>query len=90
MFNENLKKARIKAHLSQEEVAEKINTSRSNISKYETGYLEPSIETIKKLCILYKISADDLFDLKENGKIENNISINQGDNGKATVNIHNK
>lgn len=90
MFSENLKKARKKAKLSQEAVAEQINTSRSNISKYENGFLEPNIETIKKLCKLYKISADELLELKESGTIENNISIKQGDNGKATVNIHNK
>lgn len=45
MFSEKLKESRIKAKLSQEEVAEKINTSRSNISKYETGNLEPNITT---------------------------------------------
>lgn len=64
MFCEKLKEARIRAKMSQEYVAEKICTSRSNISKYETGYLEPNIETIRKLCILYKVRADELFELK--------------------------
>ena len=61
-----MKQARKKAKLSQEKVAEIINTSRSNISKYETGFLEPNIETLKKLCELYKISADELLEINNN------------------------
>lgn len=87
MIGDKLKVARKKAKLSQEKVAEIINTSRSNISKYETGLLEPNIETLKKLCELYKISADELLEINNN-KIENNINIKQRDYG--TVNINNK
>ncbi|GAB5082678.1 hypothetical protein Osc1_18530 [Hominimerdicola sp. 21CYCFAH17_S] len=65
MFCDNLKKARKNCNMSQEEVAELLNTSRSNISKYEIGTLEPSINTLKKMCEIYKISADEL--------LENNI-----------------
>lgn len=87
MIGDKLKIARKKAKLSQEKVAEIIHTSRSNISKYETGLLEPNIETLKKLCELYKISADELLEINNN-KIENNINIKQRDYG--TVNINNK
>ena len=87
MIGDKLKKARKKANLSQEKVAEIINTSRSNISKYETGFLEPNIDTLKKLCELYGISADELLEINNN-KIENNINIKQRDYG--TVNINNK
>lgn len=90
MIGSKLKEARKKANLSQEEVAEKIKTSRSNISKYETNMLEPNLQTLKELCELYRISADYLLELNEVAKTTNNISINQGHNGKATVNINNK
>ena len=43
MIGDKLRIARKKSKLSQEKVAEIINTSRSNISKYETGLLEPNI-----------------------------------------------
>ncbi len=90
MFSEKLKDARKKMKLSQEEVAEIINTSRSNISKYETGFLEPNLSTLKQLCLLYRISADYLLDIDvKQITNENNISINQGNNGTATVNINN-
>ena len=90
MFNVKLKEARERAKLSQEKVTEIINTSRSNISKYETGYGEPNIETLRELCKLYNVSADYLLDLSEKVNIENNISITQGDNGNTTVTINNK
>ena len=58
MFGERLKETRKELKYSQEKVAEMINISRSNISKYETEDLEPNIETLKMLCDLYKVSAD--------------------------------
>lgn len=64
MIGANLKKARKEANMSQEEVAEILNTSRSNISKYENETLEPNIQTLKKLCEIYKISADELLEIK--------------------------
>lgn len=68
MFGENLKKARKKAKLSQEKVAEEINTSRSNISKYENETLEPNIETLKRLCELYEVSADYIIGITINNQ----------------------
>lgn len=63
-FTAKLKEARKKAGLTQQEVADKLNTSQSNITKYETGALEPNIETIKKLAEIYKVSTDWLFDIE--------------------------
>lgn len=60
-FITNLKRARKSANLTQEEVAEKLNTSRTNITKYENGTLEPNIETIGMLAELYNVSTDWLF-----------------------------
>lgn len=60
-FVKNIKKARLKANMTQQEVADKINTSRSNITKYEKGMLEPNIDTIGQLAELYNISTDWLF-----------------------------
>ncbi len=92
MLNEKLKKLRKELGYSQEYVAEKINTARSNISKYETGERKPSIETLLEFCKLYNTTPNYLLDIEttEEKSINNNVSINQGDNGKATVNINNK
>lgn len=88
MFKDNLKKARKKAGYSQEGIAEKINTARSNISKYENGKLEPNLDTLKKLCETYEVSADELLEININKNTENNITIQQRDFG--TVNINNR
>lgn len=64
-FADRLKKARKKAGFSQEKVAEILNISQSNISKYENGSLEPSLNTIYKFIDLYKIKADYLFGKNE-------------------------
>ena len=63
MFNEKLKQARRNCKLSQEEVAEILNIARSNISKYENGYLEPNLKLLKDFCQLYKVSADFLLEI---------------------------
>ena len=60
-FTMNLKRARLSAKMTQQEVAEKLNTSRTNITKYETGALEPNIETIGMLAEIYNVSTDWLF-----------------------------
>ena len=54
----NLKRARQAAGYTQQYVADYLSTSRSNITKYENGTLEPNIETIGQLAELYNVSAD--------------------------------
>lgn len=60
-FHKNLKRARIASNKTQEQVAYELNTSRSNIAKYESGALEPNIETIGMLAEFYNVSTDWLF-----------------------------
>ncbi len=63
---EKLKRARKKAGYSQLQVALKLNISRSNISKYENGQLEPKLDTMQKLIKLYQIDANYIFNTEEN------------------------
>lgn len=60
-FVANLKRARINAGYTQQYVADVLNTSQSNITKYENGSLEPNLETIGQLAELYNVTADWLF-----------------------------
>lgn len=64
-FCRNLKRAREEKQYTQQYVADKINTSRTNITKYENGTLEPNLETIGALAELYNVSADWLFGIKK-------------------------
>mgnify|MGYP000243291747 CR=1 FL=1 len=69
MFKENfiinIKRARKSAKMTQQQVADILNTSRSNITKYETGALEPNLETIGLLAELYNVSTDWLLGIKK-------------------------
>lgn len=60
-FAHNLKRAREAKNYTQQYVADVLSTSRSNITKYENGSLEPNVETIGLLAELYDVTTDWLF-----------------------------
>lgn len=93
MMGERLRLARKKAKLSQEEVAEKLNIARSNISKYEHNKLEPNIHTIKQFCKLYGITADYLLGIdttKEQIQIVENVGNNSPQANISISNVNKK
>lgn len=53
-----LKEARMQEHLKQEDVAKELKVSRTVISRYENGKLEPNLENLCKLIELYGINAN--------------------------------
>ncbi len=57
----SLKDIRKKNKLTQEEVAQKLGTSRVTVSRWECGVINPKITTIKKLSKLYNCTADELI-----------------------------
>lgn len=60
-IGEKLLNLRKEKHLSQEEVAEKLNVTRQTISKWETDGSTPDFDKIVPLCKLYGITADELL-----------------------------
>ena len=60
-FGDILKKLRQDNNLTQEELAKKINNSRSNIANYENGKNMPSVEVLEKLSELFQVSTDYLL-----------------------------
>lgn len=74
-IGEKLYELRKEKHLSQEEVAEKLDVTRQTISKWETNGSTPDFDKIKPLCELYGITADELLtgvknEVKEPTKVE--------------------
>ena len=61
-IGENIRKARIKRGLSQEELARAIGITKSTISKYELGHREPPLDTIQKIADVLFVSFLDLID----------------------------
>lgn len=67
-----IKKLRLKNNMSQNDLAEKIPTDRSAISKWECGKALPNSTTILRLCEIFEVSIDELlcgeFKTEENSK----------------------
>jgi transcriptional regulator with XRE-family HTH domain len=56
-----LKELREEANITQEELGNQIGQTKSNISKYENGLLEPNIDTLRLLSQYFDVSVDYLL-----------------------------
>lgn len=60
-FGKRLKDFRIKNHMTQEQLADKIGTVTSSISHLENGTHAPSLNTLLRLCNVFGIGVDELL-----------------------------
>ena len=65
MLGEKLKTYRENKKMTQVEVAEALGIKSATVSKYESGALEPNIESLKRLAELFEISIDELLNDEE-------------------------
>lgn len=61
-MKETLKKLRTENRYSQDLLAKILGISRLSYMKYESGEVEPSVEIIRKLAKIYKVSYETLID----------------------------
>lgn len=67
---EFLKQKRVAANISQRDVADKLGYSTPQfISNWERGVSHPPITVLKKLADLYKVSAEEVFEVTLNATI---------------------
>ena len=64
-FAQKLKKLRLEKGLSQKEVSTALGLTRNAFTNYETGVREPSLETLKNICLFLEVSSDYLLGLEE-------------------------
>ena len=57
----NLKKARVEANLSQQQLADMVGVSRNTISSIETGQFNPTAKLALILCIALDKNFEELF-----------------------------
>lgn len=69
-FGMTLKKLRNKKRLSQEQVAKRLNLTKSSISGYENNVIMPNIDTIRAFSMLYGTTSDYLLGLEKKESIE--------------------
>ena len=56
-----LKELRKIENLTQQQLADKLNISRVNYTRYETDVVRPDYETLVAIADFYNISIDELF-----------------------------
>lgn len=61
-LGEEIRAARIKSGMTQEELATCLHTTKSAISKYELGKREPNLVQIRKIAVALGITVADLVD----------------------------
>ena len=83
-LGQRLLELRKSKHLSQEEVAYKLNVTRQTVSKWETDQSTPDFDKIIPLCELYEISPDELLTgKKEEIQIEKDEDFNKSKRAKG-------
>ena len=65
MLGDRIKLYRENKNMTQNDLADILEVSAGTVSKYESGNLEPSIESIKRLAEVFEISIDELLNDKE-------------------------
>ena len=61
MLGEKIKSYRENKNMTQNEIADILGVKSATVSKYESGTLEPNIESLKKLAEIFEVSVDELL-----------------------------
>lgn len=61
LFSKRLKKLRLEANLTQEQLGNVLNVTKACISSYESGNRMPSIETLIDIANMFKVDLDYLI-----------------------------
>ena len=64
-LGKKLKDLRKANGLTQEDLSSKLELSRVNYTRYETGKVRPDYETLIKIADFYDVSLDEIFDRKK-------------------------
>ncbi len=78
-FYDRLKESRIKAGLTQEQLAEKLGVAKSTLSGYESGNREPSVATVAKALEILNIDANYLYQDESTNLTELVVSLDEKD-----------
>lgn len=61
-IGKKLKELRKSEHLTQQELADKLQIGRVNYTRYETNAVRPDYETLIKIADFYDVSLDEIFE----------------------------
>lgn len=61
-IGKKLKELRKSEHLTQQELADKLQIGRVNYTRYETNAVRPDYETLIKIADFYDVSLEEIFE----------------------------
>mgnify|MGYP003084067912 FL=1 len=61
MFSKKLKELRLKANLTQNEIAEKLNISQPSYQQWESGRRKPTLTTLEMFSDFFDVSIEELL-----------------------------
>ncbi len=70
MIADKIKLLREASHLTQTELAKKLNITRSSVNAWEMGISVPSTTYLIELALLFHVSTDFLLGLEQNNTID--------------------
>lgn len=70
-FGKRLRRARMSAGYTQEELAQETNTTKSQISRWENNQLEPNIEQLGTIADFLSVSVDWLISTEGENRRQN-------------------
>lgn len=76
-FGNRLRDLRVSEGITQLQMAVILDTSKSNISKYEAGTVEPGMEKINEIARFFKVTTDYLFGMETGGNTMLGKRINE-------------
>lgn len=72
MLGDNIRKYRKANHMSQDELAEKLQVTRQSVSLWETGQTQPSLDSVVALAKIFRVSTDALLTGEQSEPVEIN------------------
>lgn len=82
MFGEKVQSLRKKYHYSQDDLANRMNISRSTVAMWETAQREPDFESVKKLAQIFGVTTDYLLG---NTEKPDQVAVEDGRIGKGWI-----
>lgn len=86
MIKDLIKQLRINKGYTQKKLASLLSVASYTISDWEQGRADPDIESIKKLCVIFDITADELLEIETNAQ-RKEININNSFNNNTNTKI---
>ena len=89
-IGQKIKELRIQKSMTQKELANILNISQQALSHYEMGDRDISLELLKKICVIFDITSDELLEIEtreERNKIISNNTINLKNSNNNNINF---